>query len=171
MISELEFDFPQAPVVALEELQSGSFDGSCCALLTENRQMEDVLRPLAEAMGPGLLLPEVWQDMFPQCGVLISSAISGGTFAQRLQDSPFRRSWLLLEPVSMEFPLPCPSGQGQAVPIHQDGPQFYSQALCCQYTHFLRNDRGYLHLWDTEESLHEKLRLAKEAGFCGYVIP
>lgn len=172
MLSDLEFDFYQAPAVTLESLQDGSVSaGGCYALLEEKRQMEALLHPLAEAMGPRLLLPEVWQEIFPQCGVLISSAISGGTFQQRLQDAPSRRSWLLLEPVSMVFPLPCPSGQGQAAPIPQDGSSFYSASLCCQYTHFLRNDQGFLHLWDTDETLTEKLRLAQEAGFCGYVLP
>lgn len=170
MLCDLDFDFFRADAVTLDSLLLDGADGSCRAFLTEDRQLEPLLRPLAARLGETLLLSEVWQVLFPRCGVLISSAICGGTFAQRLRDAPAGRSWLLVEPVSMEFPLPCLSGQGRAVPRSSDTPAFYSPALCCQYTHFLRNNRGFFQLWDTEDTLKEKLRLAKDAGFLGYVL-
>lgn len=144
------------------------------AVLTEDRREASKLLELAEQYGPRLLVPEVWSRILPRCGVLISSALSGGTFLQRVEDAVRcypRRCWLLVEPMSMEFPLPCPSGTGTAVPMEPFQRQFFSEDLCCQYTHFLRNQQGVMVLWDTAESLSRKMELAKAAGFLGYVYP
>lgn len=157
-------DFPRAGFTPGE----GPF-----AILTKAREEESRLTALAERYGPQLLVPEVWSKLLPGCGVLISSALSGGTFSQRTTEAARaypRRCWLLVEPMSMEFPLPCLNGEGSEVTITNYGIQFYSDALCCQYTHFLQNQQGRIVLWDTEASLRRKMELAKDAGFLGYVL-
>ena len=144
------------------------------AVLARERDQEARLLALAEQYGPRLLVSEVWSRVLPRCGVLISSAISGGTFSQRVEEAARaypRRCWLLLEPLSMEFPLPCPTGVGKEIPITNDGKSFYSEALCCQYTHFVQNQQGRMVLWDTADTLGRKLELARAAGFLGYVWP
>lgn len=163
-------DFPQAPAYALTDLP-GRPDGPF-AVLTEDRQDENRLLALAEQFGPRLLIPEVWSQVLPQTGVLVSSALSGGTMAQRLAEAAEsypHRCWLLLEPMAMEFPLPCPTGNGVQMTTIDCDKQFYSEALCCQYAHFVRNQQGFVVLWDTEKTLQQKKELAKEAGFLGYV--
>ena len=158
-------DFPRA----------GSTPGdSPFAVLTEDRADEVRLLELAERYGPRLLVPEVWSQVLPRCGVLISSALCGGTFVQRVEEAAQaypRRCWLLVEPMAEEFPLPCPSSIGNKLATVNYDNQFYSDLLCCQYTHFIRNQQGFLVLWDTEQTLRRKLELAKAAGFLGYVHP
>ena len=96
------------------------------------------------------------------------------TLAERVAEAAEcypRRCWLLLEPMAMEFSLPCPTGTGTPVPRPTEGNSFFSEALCCQYAHFVRNQQGFMLLWDTEHSLRQKMRLAKQAGFLGYAVP
>ena len=158
-------DFPRAGLTP----GSGPF-----AVLTRDRSQEARLLALAERYGPQLLVLEVWSQVLPRCGVLISSAISGGTFSQRVEEAARaypRRCWLLAEPIAEEFPLPCPSGSGSQITIIDYDKLFRSDALCCQYTHFLRDQQGIMVLWDTKETMRRKMELAKAAGFLGYVSP
>lgn len=143
------------------------------AILTTDMEQEDTLALMELHLGPKLVLPEFWANRFPRCGVLISSAICGGELRTRLRNATEaypHRCWLLAEPQPVEFPLPCPDGCGRPA-AQPTGPSFYSQALCCQYTHFFRNHQGYFTLWDTEQTLAQKIALAKELGFLGYAGP
>ena len=124
----------------------------------------EALEALAQTLGPRLLIPEGRQAAFPQAGLLISSSISGGDLRQRFQTAARRRRcWLLPQRLSMEFPLPCPSGQGTPVPDVPQKAGFYSEALGCRYIHA----PGRFCLFDTEETLRRKVQWAEEAGFCG----
>lgn len=163
-------DFPQLPTFTpetdLSQLQTP------IAVLTWDQNDEAFMLQLGQRLGSRLVVPEVWRNILPQAGLLISSAISGGTLQERFEEaarlSP-RRCWLLLEPLQMEFPLPCPTGVGYSADIPEASPVFFSQPLCCQYTHFIRSGTGFMLLWDTEETLHQKMSLAKACGFLGYV--
>lgn len=170
MVFPLISDFSHAPVwVPPADIPEGPF-----AVLTQERSQEDRLTALAVNYGPRLLVPEVWSRLLPQAGVLISSAISGGTLRQRFQeaaDTYPRRCWLLVEPLAMDFSLPCPTGCGEPASIPSGCRQFYSQSLCCYYAHFFKNEQGHMVLWDTQATLETKLALAKECGFLGYVFP
>ena len=172
MVLQATADFPRAAVCSPAAFPD-HFEGAA-AVLTQDRREEQLLLTLAERFGPRLLVPEVWSQLLPRAGVLISSALSGGTFAQRVADAAEcypRRCWLLLEPMAMEFSLPCPTGTGTPVPRPTEGNSFFSEALCCQYSHFVRNQQGFMLLWDTEHSLRQKMALAKQAGFLGYAVP
>ncbi len=163
-------DFPEAQVLNIQALpQQLSEPG---AVLLDQPADFRVLNPVAEKFGASLLLPECWQNIFPQTGVLISSGISGGTFKRRLQDAVSAlpgRCWLLVEPICVRFQLPCPAGHGTCVeePICDD--IFFSDSLYCYYTHSCDPDSGTVTLFDTAESVLAKMELAKELGFRGYV--
>ena len=163
-------DFPQAPVLRPEQLPARLRHPT--AVVLTDKDAYPLLLHLAEEAGPHLLVPECWQKLLPQAGTLISSAISGGSFRQRLKEACSaapQRCWLLVEPISMRFLLPCPTGIGQEVqPPHGTG--VYSDALCCYYTHQSKEPTGSVTLYDTEETIRTKLQLAKEAGFLGYVL-
>lgn len=160
--------FLHIPILTLETMSH-----TTAAVLTTDPDQEDTLALMEFHLGPKLVLPEFWANRFPRCGVLISSAICGGAFSARLRnaaDAYPHRCWLLAEPNPIEFPLPCPDGCGRPV-VQPSGPSFYSQALCCQYTHFSRNHQSSFTLWDTEDTMMQKLALAKEFGFLGYAGP
>ena len=71
----------------------------------------------------------------------------------------------------MEFPLPCPDGIGTPISGPPEGHAFYSEDLCCYYTHYIRNSQGFLVLFDTEDSLSKKRVLAQASGFLGWAGP
>jgi len=160
--------FPQIPICSIDNPPGhGPF-----AVLTKSRSDEPVLIELAQQFGSNLVVPEIWRNILPQAGVLISSAISGGTMNERVQEAAAanpRRCWLMLEPMATEFPLPCPDGIGKEITITDYGNSFYSEALCCMYTHFATEQRAGFIVWDTEQTLLRKMELAKNAGFLGFV--
>lgn len=169
MVFRGNFDAP-AEAVWLEE-GCEPVRGRLCGIRTQDQTLEPWLLDLEAQVGPELLVPEVWRNVLTEAGILISSAISGGTFAQRVseavQEAP-GRCWLLLEPLSHVFSLPCPTGCGEPLTVlPQKRHYFFSPELCCRYACDL--DQGRMILYDTRESLTEKIRLAEEAGFCGVV--
>ena len=119
------------------------------------------------ALGNRLLVPESWAQLFPQAGLLISSAMSGGDIQQRFKEAAaHRQCWLQLQPMAVVFPLPCPDGQGHPVTDLPKSAGFYSETLGCRYIHTPQQ----VILFDTEETLEQKIRLAQECGFVG-IIP
>ena len=64
-----------------------------------------------------LLVPEPYGRLAPTARVLISTALSGGTLRQRLEEAAAvyggDRLALDLQRLRMDFPLPCPSGEGR----------------------------------------------------------
>lgn len=126
---------------------------------------EALLVSLSADWGSRLLVPALWRKILPQAGLLVSSAISGGELQARFQSLPVQRCWLLDDPVSMEFPLPCPDGQGSSIADIPPLKSFYSPALCCRYAH----EPGKLYLFDTPETIAKKQLLARQCGFCGHV--
>ena len=161
-------DFPRIPVHFLSNPPPPGFGPF--AILTQERDDEATLLSLAQLHGSNLVLPEVWSRLFPQTGVLISSAISGGVLKQRFQEAVQKypnRCWLLPDPISMEFPLPCPDGSGYEIAVQNYINQFFSEDLGCMYTHQIRDNRGFMILWDTVETMLQKQEWAKQAGFLG----
>ncbi len=121
-----------------------------------------------------LYVPECYGCEVPQAMVLICTAISGGSLRARLQEA--RRTFgdrvaLDLQRLRMEFPLPCPCGEGRNMQREElekllaDEPTvFFSDDLCAKY--FVRfMDRGAsMVLFDDADTLRRKLRLAQEMG-------
>lgn len=93
--------------------------------------------------------------------VLLDSVVSGGDFSQFLQNAMERyhgRVCLYLRPVTAAFSLPCPDGQGNEEVQAVEGGTF-SPSLC---TNWIPGDPWIL--YDDENSLREKSRLAEAAG-------
>lgn len=118
------------------------------------------------------LVCETFAASFPENPVYISSQLSGGTLRARLESALntfSERLWLLIEPFSDFFPLPSPNGEGLcadpaeahplcgALPFRSDA--FLCRCLPAEY----KGQRGLL-LFDTEETIHDKLKLAAELG-------
>ena len=157
-----EEKFPKLEFCALHELPK---DG-VWAVSTTDRKEEDRLLALQEHMGKRLVVPEVWKEVLPKASILISSAISGGSLEERFASVAKNRScYLLIEPLKAAFPLPFPHGKElPCAPIPEHS--FFSKALCCYYAHF----PGSVVMWDTEESLKQKIQMANDLGFHGYAV-
>jgi len=116
--------------------------------------------------GSSLLVPEHWHSVLPQAELLISSSISGGDLRNRFQSLAAAHScWLVPERLCRAFPLPCPDGQGTPLPEPPQAEGFYSPSLGCRYLHW----PDHVILFDTEQTLEQKILLAKECGFRGVV--
>ena len=132
------------------------------AILTTDRNDEERLRQVCS--DNRFAVQEIWKELLPDAPLLISSAICGGNLRTRFEEAASkRRCCLLLEPIRMQFPLPCFDGCGEPVRDIPNGKHFYSDALCCYYAHTPTS----VILWDTEETLNRKIQLAKDAGFFG----
>lgn len=122
------------------------------------------------------LLPEALATGAPGNPVYVSSRLSGGTLRARLSSAHEHfgdRLWLVIAPLSHFFALPCPSGDGVPVPetaLCAPGESFFSGALCCHCRPALwRGARG-LYLFDTEQSIREKLALAGQCGILNALV-
>lgn len=162
----------------VRDLLTLAWEGRVVVADWEERCMEAQLTELARALGPKLLVPEVWRQVLPQAGLLISAALSGGTLRERLREAAAEapgRCWLRLEPVRMRFPLPCPTGCGEALTENElearlsRGQTFFTEPLCCRYAYDLSDGTAMI-LYDTQETLRRKAAMAKEAGFVGAVM-
>lgn len=114
-----------------------------------------------------------------QTTVLISSALSGGSFRQRLADARERYGSVALdlERLSRRFPLPCPDGQGRILqPGELDALQklgsapFFSEDLQCMAFYAKEKDSSCFVLYDTEETLQRKALLAESMGIRSFFL-
>ena len=97
---------------------------------------------------------------------LVMDYVSGGDLRQRFREAAEHwQCWLQLQPMAVVFPLPCPDGQGSPVSELPKSAGFYSEALGCRYVHTPQQ----VILFDTEETLEQKIRLAQEFGFTGII--
>ena len=155
-------DFPQAEICSLDSLPGSGW----CAVMTKDRCREEVLIQLDERLNHQIIVQEIWKEILPQAPIMISSAICGGNIKDRFCEASATRScWLLLEPIRSKFPLPCHNAVGEYCPDIPNAPHFYSESLSCFYAHSPKE----MVLWDTSETLYQKMLAAKEAGFLGYV--
>ena len=133
----------------------------------------DERRPARLPVCTRTLIPEALAARFPENPVYLSSDLSCSTLRARLtaaQEAFGGRLWFIIRPLSRFFTLPCPSGEGQRVSpeaedrlTRLDAPVF-SRALCCMYCRAAYCGRDGLYLFDTQESIAEKLRLAEDCG-------
>ena len=116
------------------------------------------------------LAEESWQEGCG-AGILISTAVSGGTLEQRIEEVKARRAeiWLDLERTRRVFPLPCPDGcgspltQGELEQLLREGDTpFFSEALQCKAS--VLRDPVRMLLFDDGETLCRKAALAQRLG-------
>ncbi len=174
LLDVLDFEFGERsalyePAVTTAEALLRSMDDKKLLILPwTDPSVESTLCLLEEALGDRLLIPLCWSDILPQASALVTSALSGGDihqwFAQAKRDHP-GPCWLWERPISMKFPLPCPTGQGAPLLTHPDTEGFYSASLGCYYYH---EPESFV-LYDTRSTMEQKRNMAKDAGFQGTV--
>lgn len=136
------------------------------------------LEPLLSRRGITLFLPEEYA--VPGAKVLLSSALSGGSLAQRLKEAVQRfgrdRVVLAVEKIAEDFPLPAPTGRGRPLSreqlcLHTDHT-FFSSALCAQYA-TCRDESGQIHfiLYDDAHSISQKIHCARSVGITRFLLP
>ena len=130
------------------------------------------LSPLLASCGRTLYVPE----HCPVAGatILLCTALSGGTLEDRLTQAVDQYGAehlaLDLQRLAMDFPLPCPGGQGTALTLPQlealaaGRPTFYSDALCARYFTLTRQGQTHFVLFDDARTLRRKLELARQLG-------
>lgn len=124
-----------------------------------------------------LYVPEPYGRLVPAAKVLISTALSGGTFRQRVEEAAglyggMERIAFDLQRLRMEFPLPCPGGEGRPLTgqelegmLRERNPSvFYSGDLCAKYFTFTREGAGHFVLFDDGDTLLRKIRMGREMG-------
>ena len=127
-----------------------------------------------------LFLPEEYVTSLPGARVLLSSALSGGSFAQRVEEavqcfSP-NRLVLAVEKIAADFLLPASDGHGHPLTREQISSHidhsFFSPALCAQYATY-RDESDQIHfvLYDDAYSITEKIRLARSFGITRFLLP
>ena len=131
-----------------------------------------------------LIVPEQSGHCSEHALVMISSALSGGSLRQRLQEAQERfgrdRVALALQRVAEDFFLPSPSGSGTPLSqdelhrrIHQLSPSiFFSQELCARYfTYMSRESGAHFVLFDDGATLRRKLEAAQSLDIRTVLAP
>ena len=127
-----------------------------------------------------LLVPEAFAQQVQHALILISSALSGGSYTRRLEEAGQRfggpgRLALLVERVAEDFRLPSPTGCGTALTRQALADQisqratcvFFSDDLCQRYfTYMSRENGAHFVLFDDGASLRKKLHIARQLGIC-----
>ena len=106
--------------------------------------------------------------------ILLCTALSGGTLEGRLTQAVDQYGAehlaLDLQRLAMDFPLPCPGGQGtpltrsQLAALAAGRSTFYSDALCARYFTLTRQGQTHFVLFDDARTLRRKLDLARQLG-------
>lgn len=135
-----------------------------------------LLEDMAIQRGWIFYLTESYGTYATRAGVLISSAISGGSLEGRIVQAQEtfgqNRVALTLQPVAEDFSLPSLNGQGiplspsELAALRQSltPSVFYSQELCTHYFTYLKGNRGHMVLFDDQESLEKKRVVAAGLG-------
>ena len=124
-----------------------------------------------------LYLPENYAKATPVGIPLLCTAISGGNFAQRLQEAVTAqggaaRLALDVQRLRMDFRLPARSGEGE--PLTEDGflrltererpSVFFSRDLCARYFTYNRDGETHFVLFDDADTVAQKLRTGSAMG-------
>lgn len=165
----------------LRECTARGFSGILCDFegrpLPLLAQIVQNLAGLAGKRGWPLYVPEAYGGSADGALVLIPSALSGGSLAQRLEEAAERygreRVVLAVERVAEDFYLPAPTGQGQPLTrqeleglLEARSPSvFFSTELCAHYfTYMSRESGAHFVLFDDAGSIRKKLQLARRLG-------
>lgn len=163
---------------AIRECRARGATGFCANWSHEpSEAMRTLTAALGEALAPQgleLWVPEPYGDCCSTAHVMISSALSGGTLRQRLTEAikeySAERVTLAIERTAADFRLPAPSGQGTPLSPEklqslcaQPGVRIYnSPEFCSHYFTYASEDQLHLVLFDTGDSIRDKLLLAGE---------
>lgn len=166
---------------AARECSRRSYGGAVLDFETPHPRGDLLL--LAGAMGTlfqknrlALYVPEAYAAAAPMAYVLVCTALSGGNLTQRLREAASSRGTgrlaLDLERLMMDFPLPCPGGEGRplrreelAELMERENPSvFFSSDLCARYFTYTHQNETHFVLFDDGDTLLQKLRIGQSLG-------
>lgn len=165
----------------IQECGARQFTGVLCDFESRSlpmlAQIVDRLSTLCEKRGLTCYVPETLGSYSKTARVLISTALSGGSLTQRLEEAVGRfghnRVVPAVERVAMDFYLPSPSGQGVQLSreelkqrLEERAPSvFFSSDLCAHYfTYMSRQNGAHFVLFDDAASIRKKLQIAQRLG-------
>ncbi len=148
-------------------------EGAATPLL---QRLIPLLEDMAIQRGWIFYLTEAYGTYASRAGVMISSALSGGSLEGRITQAQEtfgrQRVALTLQPVAEDFNLPSLNGQGVSLSPSEladlrerlKPTVFFSQELCAHYFTYLKGNRGHMVLFDDRESLEKKRTVAEGLG-------
>lgn len=165
----------------LQECAVRGFTGILCRFPPElSSSLSPLVRQLddqAARRGLTLYIPEWYASHATNAYVLISSALSGGSLTERLEESAGQvgssaRLALDIEPIAEQFLLPSPTGSGRTLSqeelracMEDRAPTVYfSCDLCARYFTYMSGGRAYFVLFDDAGSIGKKLQIARSLG-------
>lgn len=170
----------------IRECTARGFDGVICDFEARPYSvLGKIVSELGELLhkrGWPLYVTEPYARFSDKSRVLISTALSGGSLRQRLQEATEQygagRVALDVERVRQDFFLPSPNGQG--IPLTAEelkrrvdalAPSvFFSAELCAYYfTYMSPQDGAHFILFDDAGSIRKKLQVARSLDI-GYAV-
>ena len=135
------------------------------------------LRAILQANRRRLYVPEVYGPRVPGATVVICTALSGGSFRQRLQEAADR--WgaghvaLDVQRLIMDFPLPSPTGEGTPLTAPEleklreelKPSAFYSRELCARYFTYTQNGKSHFVVFDDADTMRKKIQTGSAMDF------
>ena len=171
----------------LRECAARKFTGVVCRFLGRPAPVlsEAVgkLGELCRSRGLKFYVSEPYGSAAPSAGVLISTALSGGSLQGRLEAAGESfgagRLALWIERTAEDFLLPSPNGTGAPLTVEElerrreehGADVFFSGELCAHYFTYMAGPKAHFVLFDTPRSIQEKLALAKRLGLCAVLLP
>ncbi len=171
----------------LRECAARKFTGVVCQFLDRPAPvlMEAVgkLGELCRGRGLKFYVSEPYGAAAPSAGVMLSTALSGGSLRGRLEAAgesfgPGRLA-VWIERAAEDFLLPSPSGTGAPLTVEelerrrteQGADVFFSAELCAHYFTYMAGEKGHFVLFDDAGSIRKKLRLAEGLGIRTAFLP
>lgn len=120
------------------------------------------------------------EEEVPAGSYLCDCAVSGGSLSAYLRSANAAakgKLCVVLSPVYMDFPLPCPTGIGTALTpetlkkLRGDAPCYFSKTLCTEYFTYLSEDTAHVVLFDSMESLRKKAQVIENTGISMVLVP
>lgn len=161
----------------VRECDLRDFDGVILSVNKISPLLRTLISLLSKKLGEKMLyLPEECAEASETARVIISTAISGGSLATRLQEVNAaygkERLCLDIERVRMDFRLPSRDGSGRAISAGElqtlkktyHSQPYFSQELCAYYFTFNDKHGSHFILYDDVGSIRKKLQLAIRLG-------
>lgn len=171
----------------LRECTARGFSGVLCRF--QGRPwpvLEEAVASLSEtckARGLGCFVTEPYAAQAPAAGVVLSTAVSGGSLKARLEEARHRygreRLGVWLDRAAEDFLLPSPTGTGAPLTGEElerrrkehGADVFFSPELCQRYFTYMAGEKGHFVLFDDAGTLGKKLRLARSLGAGRVFLP
>lgn len=171
----------------LRECAARKFTGVVCRfrerpapVLSEAAQR---LGELCRGRGLSCYVTEAYGAAAPAAGVVVSTALSGGSLQGRLEEARERfgpgRLAVWCDRAAEDFLLPSPNGAGAPLTVEElrrrreerGAEVFFSAELCAHYFTYMAGEKGHFVLFDDAGSIRKKLRLAAGLGVRTAFLP